>query len=276
MKLVSSIESTLDQVSDWGDLNLVQFNPIKTQVCAFSTKRTAFIASPRFRNTPLSVRPVIGILGIEISCDVQFRGHLEDKAKLASKKLGVLGKACQYFSSAHRLQLYKAQVRPHMEYCSHLWAGAPQYQLTPFDRIQRRAVRVIGDENLTTGLDLLALRRDVGSLCILYRFYHGECSDELFGLVPAAEFCHRTTRRRERYHRHHLDEWRSTTVRFNRHFLPRTVDLWNRLPESVFPFQYDLQIFKRRVYICLKGRQRVCGHPRAVDIYGRRSSLYIR
>ncbi|VVC91864.1 unnamed protein product [Leptidea sinapis] len=35
-------------------------------------------------------------------------------AKLASKKLGVLK---QYFS----LQLYKAQIRPRMEYCSPLW-----------------------------------------------------------------------------------------------------------------------------------------------------------
>ena len=32
-----------------------------------------------------------------------------------------------------------------MEYCSHLWAGTPQYQLDPFDRIQRRTVRIVGD-----------------------------------------------------------------------------------------------------------------------------------
>ena len=28
-------------------------------------------------------------------------------------------------------------------------------------------------------LDILALRRDVSSLCVLYRIYHGECSEEL-------------------------------------------------------------------------------------------------
>ena len=37
-------------------------------------------------------------------------------------------------------------------------------------------------------LDTLTLRRDVSSLCVLYRIYHGECSEELFDLLPAAEF----------------------------------------------------------------------------------------
>ncbi|VVD03140.1 unnamed protein product [Leptidea sinapis] len=137
-KLMSSIESSLEKVAEWGKLNLVQFNPQKTQVCAFTIKRTYFI----------------GILGLEISSDCQFRGHLEGKAKLASKKLGVINRARQHFKPAHILALYKVQVRPHMEYCCHLWSGAPQYQL--------------------------ALCIDVASLCVFNRIFHGECSKELF------------------------------------------------------------------------------------------------
>ncbi|RVE43066.1 hypothetical protein evm_012297 [Chilo suppressalis] len=113
---------------------------------------------------------------------------------------------------AHRLQLYKAQVRPHMEYCSHLWAGPPQYQLLPLDRIQRRPARIVDDQDLSDQLDPLALRRDVASLCIFYRIYHGECSEELFGLIPAAAFRHRTSR--QKFHPHHLDAWLSTTQCF--------------------------------------------------------------
>ena len=48
--------------------------------------------------------------------------------------------------------MYRAQFRPHMEYCSHLWAGAPQYQLDPFDRIQRRVVQIVWDSMISTGL----------------------------------------------------------------------------------------------------------------------------
>uniref|UniRef100_A0A2H1V634 SFRICE_015412 n=1 Tax=Spodoptera frugiperda TaxID=7108 RepID=A0A2H1V634_SPOFR len=69
------------------------------------------------------------------------------------------------------------------------------------------------------------------SLCIFYRLYHGECSEELFGLIPAASFRHRPTR--QHFHPHHIDGWQATTVRFSRNFLPRTAKLWNELSSAI-------------------------------------------
>ena len=84
-------------------------------------------------------------MGLNVSSECQYRDHLESKAKLVSKQLGVIIRARQYFTPKHRMTPYRAQVWPHMEYCSHLWAGAPQYQFNPFDRIQCRA-RIVGDD----------------------------------------------------------------------------------------------------------------------------------
>ncbi|VVD05208.1 unnamed protein product [Leptidea sinapis] len=109
--------------------------------------------------------------------------------QMASKKLGVINRARQYFKPAHILALNKSQVRLHMEYCCHLWSGAPQYPLDPFDRLQRRAARIVGDLVLCERLDHLALRRDVASLCVFYRIYHGECSDELYDIIPTIWMC---------------------------------------------------------------------------------------
>ncbi|CAF4763426.1 unnamed protein product [Pieris macdunnoughi] len=160
-----------------------------------------------------------------------------------------------------------------MEYCSHLWVGAPQYQLLPLDRIQRRAVQIVDDQSLSERLDPLALRRDVGSLCIFYRIFHGECSEELFGLIPAAEFHHRTSRQNTKFHPYHLDVRRSTTERFSRQFLPRTTTMWNQLPTEVFPNQFDLGSFKKRAYQFLKGRQRTREPSGIESVHGRRYHL---
>ena len=244
---MSDIEHSLERVSEWGKRNLVEFNPSKTQVCAFTTKKFPFVVAPHFRNTPLSISKSIGILGVDISSDVQFRSHLENKVKLASRKLGVLNRAKQYFTSRQRLLLYKSQVRPHVEYCSHIWAGAPRYQLNPFDSVQRRAVRIVDDPDLTNGLEHLSLRRDIGSLCVFYRLYNGECSKELFDLVPTSRFYHRTARHRGGVHPHFLDPGWARTVRFRRMFLPRTLGMWNELPPEVFPMRYNMGLFKGRV-----------------------------
>ncbi|CAF4953808.1 unnamed protein product [Pieris macdunnoughi] len=140
-KLVSEVETLLRGVSDWGRLNLVQFNPKKTQVCAFLPLKTLWSLLP-FEDTLLKASASIGILGVDISNNVQFRGHLEGKAKLASSKslvcsvrrdgTSLRATACNYI---------KRKFGP-------IWSTAltsgrsfPQLPAPSTDRIQRRAVR---------------------------------------------------------------------------------------------------------------------------------------
>ena len=58
----------------------------------------------------------------------------------------------------------------------------------------------------------LALRRDVSSLCVLFRIYHVECSEELFDLLSVTEFSNSTVRHKLKYHPHCMDMRHSTTV----------------------------------------------------------------
>lgn len=114
-QLVSQGENILARIAEWGHQNLVKFNPSKTQVCAFTTKIIPFVVAPKFQGTAPSISNKIGIIGIDISSDVQYGSHLEGKTKLVSKKLGVFNRAKRYFKPQQRLLLYKAQVS-HLEY----------------------------------------------------------------------------------------------------------------------------------------------------------------
>ena len=70
-----------------------------------------------------------------------------------------------------------------MEYCCHVWAGAPSCYLELVDNLQKRICRTIGP-SLATFLEPLAHRRNVASLSLFYRYYFGRCSSELAQLVP--------------------------------------------------------------------------------------------
>ncbi|CAH2236304.1 jg10688, partial [Pararge aegeria aegeria] len=58
---------------------------------------------------------------------------------------------------------------------------------------------------LALNLESLGHRRDVSPLCVFYRLYNGECSEESFALIPPSLFYDRTSRRRNKFHPHHLD-----------------------------------------------------------------------
>nr|CAH7725655.1 unnamed protein product [Callosobruchus chinensis] len=52
--------------------------------------------------------------------------------------------AREYFSLSNLLTLYKAQIRPSLEYCSHIWGDAAPSALSILDAVQRRAIRLTG------------------------------------------------------------------------------------------------------------------------------------
>ena len=80
-----------------------------------------------------------------------------------------------------------------MEYCCHVWAGAPSYYLELLDKLQKRICRTVGP-SLPTSLEPLAHRGNVASVSRFYRYYFGRCSSELAQLVSVLFSRGRSTR----------------------------------------------------------------------------------
>nr|CAH7762908.1 unnamed protein product [Callosobruchus chinensis] len=72
--------------------------------------------------------------------------------------------------SPSNLTLFKAQIRPSLEYCSHIWGAAAAITFSILDTVQRRAIRLIGDPALTCHLQSLSHRREVGDLSLCNRY----------------------------------------------------------------------------------------------------------
>ena len=69
-------------------------------------------------------------------------------------------------------QQRKSLVKLHLEYCSHIWAGAAKCHLELLNNIQRRATRLVGDANLISQLAPLDARCRVASLSLFYNYFH--------------------------------------------------------------------------------------------------------
>nr|CAH7729075.1 unnamed protein product [Callosobruchus chinensis] len=108
--------------------------------------------------------------------------------------LRYLFRATKYFSPSNLLTLYKAQIRPSLEYCSHIWGAAAPTPLSILDAVQRRAILLIGDPALTCHLQPLSHRRAVCDLSLFYRFSNGFCSSELTSIIPPLSKPARCTR----------------------------------------------------------------------------------
>ena len=87
----------------------------------------------------------LSMLGVSVASDLSWNQHISSVAKSAARKIGFLFRFKRFFTPLHLLTLYKVQIRPCLEYGSHLWRGASKYSLASLDTIQKRAIRLIDD-----------------------------------------------------------------------------------------------------------------------------------
>ena len=107
-------------IEKWGKDNLVSFNQSKTKQAVISRKRNQNFPAVFMNGDELDTSASFTQLGLSLSSNITWKTHIHSLAKHASQKLGFLARACGFFSSSHLLSIYKSQIRPSLEYCSHV------------------------------------------------------------------------------------------------------------------------------------------------------------
>ena len=122
------------------------------------------------------------MLGLTFSSKLDGVSYIISIAKTASNRIGALIHSIKFLSPEVALYLYKSTICPCMEYCCHVWAGAPSCYLELLDKLQKRICRTVGP-SLAASLEPLAHRQNVVSLSLFYRYYFGRCLSELAQLI---------------------------------------------------------------------------------------------
>ena len=118
------------------------------------------------------------MLGLTFSSKLDWGSYIISITKIASKIIGALTRSIKFLSPEVALYLCKPTIRPCIEYCCHVWAGAPSYFLELLGKLQKRICRTVGP-SLAASFQPLTLSRNVASLSLFYRYYFGKFSSEL-------------------------------------------------------------------------------------------------
>ena len=223
------------------------FNASKTQFLHMTTRRGDLPLDYNlfFDNTKLEPSPNLNILGVSFSPNLSWKEHIVSLAKSASRRLGVLGRLREFYTPSQLLSVYKGQVRPCMEYASHIWGGSSHTRM--LDRVESRAMRLINSRPLTDSLQSVSDRRQVASLSLYYRYYNNHCSAEVAQRVPPPMRRARGTRQSSQSHPYSVQLFNPRLDLYRHSFMHSASVLWNSLPHTLFPDSYDLNSFKRRV-----------------------------
>ena len=129
LELASELESDLRDTVDWGKKWLVDFNAGKTQLVSFDWSNNNGSIDVKMDGSVLEEKSSFEKLGLTFSSKLDWGFYIMSIAKTASKKIKTLICSIKFLFPEFALYFYKPTICPCMEYCCHIWAGAPYLEL---------------------------------------------------------------------------------------------------------------------------------------------------
>ena len=206
--------------------------------------------NPKFeyfmRNTKLEVVTEEKDLGVLITNNLKPSGHCDKVAGKANKMLGLIKRTITNKNEETIIKLYKALVRPHLEYAQQFWSPYQDNDIEKIEKVQHRATKCIPRlrhmyyEDRIRDIDLFSLkkRRLRGDLIELFKIVTNK-SGISFEKYFRYEHC-------TRGHILKLKQKRFKNKAKENFFFVRVVKPWNQLSQSTV-LSTSLEQFKNRV-----------------------------
>lgn len=204
-------------------------------------------------------------LGVTFDDNLKFGIHITEKVNKANRILGLIRRAFLFLDEESLVILYKAMVRPHLEYAQMVWSPHLLQYVDQIERVQRRATKLIpGFRDFTykerlekLKLPSLAYRRLRGDMIECFKIkkqlYDPRVSE---GILTNAE----ESRTRGHSEKVFLKGGRGN-IR-NHVFSIRVCRPWNALPQRVVDAE-NIKTFESRLDGCM------CRQPLLYDYRGK-------
>ena len=272
--VATSLNRDLAAIQDWAAAWLVTYNHTKTElltvskntkhsdVAAFRSnglhKKGFYLSSPIpcphpplfFYGKSIPERPKVKIVGLTITDTLCWSKHIRNIAAKARWSLSYLRSAKRVLSGPAVAVIYKSHIRSLMEYACPIWMGGLKADLALLDKIQLRAVSLIGPTHCSN-IQLLAHRRGVAGLCVMHRLVYGVAPHALHDLLPSPAPPVRTSSRLRNSRTTNINFFTPPDRRLPNYYLnsmiPKLTMAWNRELSIDQQSIRSLQAFKLRV-----------------------------
>ena len=174
-------------------------------------------------------------LGVELSRNLDWGQHVNNKVMKANRALGFLRRNLSSCPDEVKEAAYKALVRPHVEYASSVWDPHLKKHIQQIEGVQRRAARFVRNcytwepGSVTNLLNELNWRyeNNLMRLTLFHKAIHGN------GSLAFPDYVMKCRRHLRNSSHNKFIELLPNTDTYKNSYFCRTVKDWNALPSEI-------------------------------------------
>ena len=147
--LVAKLNSDMQNVQQWVQLNRLNLNVAKTQVMMLSRKHRRSELTDvcvKIGDVEAEVKSVVKCLGVLLDDELKWYQLCDETVKKCTKGLGLLSRLRNTLPFSLKKKVYNAVVLPHLDYCSTVWQECSNKLQTKIQRLQNYGARLLLNE----------------------------------------------------------------------------------------------------------------------------------
>ena len=144
-KLVTSMNEEMSKIIEWLRTNRLSLNIEKTHFMMFRKRKQKITFNNELLIDDKKVEQVekAKFLGVYVDSSLTWQDHIQYIEGKIARALGVICKARKFFYTATLKTLYYSFLYPYLNYCIEVWGNTFPTYITPLNRLQNRAIRII-------------------------------------------------------------------------------------------------------------------------------------
>ena len=139
----NQLQKDLDVLGKWADNWKMVFNPQKCEFLRIANKKHTILAQYNVQNKPIKEVNHAKYLGVTISQNLSWSEHIKQITSKANRTKGFLQRNLHNCTPTIKDRLYKAMVKPIIEYAAVVWVPHTKRDIDMIERTQRQAARFV-------------------------------------------------------------------------------------------------------------------------------------